>query len=189
MRTLFISAWLFTLAACGITTNTFSDYDQSRDFSKYQTFAWAGKEPYSIQSDYLVNPFIIENIMRSIEVEFETKGYKLVGAREQADFVIAFTIGARDKIKVTEQILGTSDIERWAWGQQFYTVRHAHTDETVHQYVEGVLSIDAFDADEKRPVWHGYGKKRLNSKEQRGSTEGIAGAVESILLSFPNKQK
>lgn len=189
MRILFISACLFTFAACGVTSNIFSDYDQSQDFSKYQTFAWAGKKPYSIQSDYLVNPFIIEKIMRSIEVELASKGYRLVEAGERTDFIIAFTIGARDKIKVTEKMLGTSDIERWAWGQQFYTVHHANTDETVHQYIEGVLSIDAFDADEKRPVWHGYGKKRLNSKEQRGSTEGVAGAVESILLSFPNKQK
>jgi hypothetical protein len=164
----------------------FSDFDATANFSQYQSFAWVSSQPFTVQSDYVVSPFITNEVMQSIENELVAKGYTLVSDIDKADFCIAFTIGARDKIKVFESFSGMSDIERWTWGQQFYPVR-TQVSQSVHQYVEGTLAIDLFDVKKALPVWHGYAKKRLNAEQKAGSAKGVAPAVASILRSFPNK--
>jgi hypothetical protein len=189
LKVLVVSIFSMVVVACVSVPHTFSDVDGSQDFSSYKRFAWASATPYDIQSDYIVSPFVTEEIQRAIQAELITKGYTLTGDPSKADFIVSFTIGARDKVKVTQDIAMVSDIDRWTWGQQYYPVQGFETKDRIHQYVEGMLAIDAFDAQRKAPVWHGYGKKRLNTEERRGTVEGIPSAVQSILRSFPAQTK
>jgi hypothetical protein len=185
MRAFFILILILVLSACASSHKVFSDFDATANFSQYQSFAWVSSQPFTVQSDYVVSPFITNEIMQSIENELVAKGYALASDADKADFVVAFTIGARDKIKVFESFSGISDIERWTWGQQFYPIR-TQVSQSVHQYVEGTLAIDMFDVKKASPVWHGYAKKRLNAEQRAGSTTDVAPAVTSILGSFPN---
>ncbi len=186
MRPCFLLILATMLTACASSPKVFSDFDTTANFSQYQSFAWASGQPFTVQSDYVVSPFITTEVMQAIENELVAKGYILTSVTDNADFVVAFTIGARDKIKVFETFSGVSDIERWTWGQQFYPVR-TQVNQSVHQYVEGTLAIDMLDRKKALPVWHGYAKTRLNAEQRAGSTKGVANAVASILSTFPNK--
>jgi len=135
-----------------------------------------------VQSDYTVSPFVGQRIMSEIRTTMEQKGYTFTSNRDAADFAIMFTVGARDKIKVTTEpaIIHSS----WGWGYQYWGTQVINVNRNV-PYVEGTLAIDVFDLQKQSPVWHGVGAKRLNSEERKGSNSGIPEAVKTILASFP----
>lgn len=55
----------------------------------------------------------------------------------------------------------------------------------MHQYREGVLAIDAFDAKTHRPVWHGWAKKALTRQDMEQSGQSIREAADAVLAKFP----
>jgi hypothetical protein len=185
MRALITFLFISVLTACASAPKVFSDFDSTNDFSDYKTFAWISDEPAHIQSDYVVSPFIINAVKEAIVVELTNKGYTLDNNAKNPDFLVAFTIGARDKIRVIQSIEPFYDIDRWTWGHQFYSSPRLRTKDNVHQYVEGILSIDMFDGTRKVPVWHGYGEKRLNSEQKKGTASQVPSAVKQIIESFP----
>jgi hypothetical protein len=58
-------------------------------------------------------------------------------------------------------------------------------DFSIGQYREGTLAIDVFDARTHRPVWHGWVKKELSSKDIEQPAEPISKAVSAVLAKFP----
>lgn len=64
--------------------------------------------------DYIISPFVKQEVMDSIKQVLISKGYQFVETLEHADFAIAYTIGARDMIKSQKQpsvLYGD-----WRWG-------------------------------------------------------------------------
>jgi hypothetical protein len=94
--------------------------------------------------------------------------------------VIAYTIGARDKINVNsypEPYQGA-----WHWGYPNYW-----SGVDLNTYTEGRLAIDIFDGRTREPVWHGVATKRIEASDLRHAEERIQTAVKSILKDFPPK--
>ncbi len=175
------------VTACAVKPRVFNDADPQQDFGLYQTFSWASETPMLVQSDYIVSPFIGAKVKDSIRRELESKGYRFVDEKAQADMAVSFTIGARDKIKVfTEPGFVYED---WRWGRQYWEPRAIRTTTrtTAVNYVKGSLAIDVFDVNRNAPVWHGSASKRLSNEEKKGSEAGIAPAVREILANFPTR--
>lgn len=168
---------------CAVQPRVFTDSDPQQNFDIYKTFAWANENPMSVQSDYMVSPFIGTKVMDSIKTELESKGYQYTEDKQQADMSVSFSIGARDKVKVFNEpiIISTS----WRWGRQYWEPNLDRT--TTFNYVTGALAIDIFDTARKAPVWHGSASKKLSQEEKKGSAENIAPAVKAILSSFPQR--
>jgi hypothetical protein len=168
---------------CAVQPKVFTDSDPQQNFSIYKTFAWANDNPMSVQSDYMVSPFIGDKVMDNIKVELESKGYQYTEDKAQADMSVSFSIGARDKVKVFNDPIVISD--SWHWGHQYWEPNLNRT--TTFNYVKGALAIDVFDTARKAPVWHGSANKKLSHEEKKGTTENIAPAVKAILSSFPQR--
>lgn len=91
-----------------------------------------------------MSPFLEGNLKIAVEQALTGKGYRLAADPEQADVVIAFTLGTREGIQASSFPV----TYRGAWR---YGVVVQQTE--VRSYTEGMLAIDFYDVETQRPVW------------------------------------
>ena len=127
--------------------------------------------------------------MVTVESALGTKGYRLIPDAESADFVLAFTVGSREEIKVDSYpsmsagYAGYGYPRHWGgWGGAYYGVG---TETSVRQYTKGMLAIDVFDVASRRPVWHGVATKTIYESDREDAGGTIQAAVDAILEGFP----
>lgn len=179
---------LFLLGGCAATFEASHDHDANHDFSDYQKFTWISENPMkvgpSVQSP---NPLLEPRIMSAVEAELVGKGYRKVNTPKDADFVLSFTVGSREKIRVDSyptMSVGYSAgyPSHWGWGAAYHCCA---SDTKVRQYTKGILAIDVFDVKDRRPVWHGVAQKTITESDRENAKETIAAAVAAILAGFP----
>ena len=169
------------LTACA-TISTGSHYDETTNFGNYKTFSWIDESPYITDSASIrISPLTQTKIQRSIKGELEQKGYTFTKEGKDADFVVAYTVGTRDKIRVTSypaEYHGT-----WGWhvyGSHYYVREYSE-----HSYTEGTLGVDIFDGESKKPVWHGWAEKTITETDREDPTPVIQEGVAKLFHSFP----
>lgn len=176
------------LSACASTFEASYDHDPANDFTNYQSFAWISKNPMKVgQGVTVANPLLEPRITSALEKALVAKGYKYVIEPKNADFVVSFTIGSREEIKVDSYPSMSAGYGRaypghWGWGGMYYGVG---TETQVRQYTEGMLAVDIFDVQARRPVWHGVATKRINDSDRENLEATIQAAVDAILVGFP----
>ena len=178
------------LGGCATGFEATYDHDPANDFAAYKTFAWISEHPMKVGSvERIPSPLLESQIMVTIESVLGAKGYKIVPDAESADFALSFTVGSRDEIKVDSYpsmsagYAGYGYPRGWGgWGGSYYGYG---TETTVRQYTEGMLAIDVFDVEERRPVWHGVASKTISDSDRKDSGATIQAAVDAILVGFP----
>ena len=181
-----------SLTGCVTTPSVFTDYDSSQSFDSYQSFSWISDEPMIVSGDRGPNPITAKRLRDAIVSTLERKGYQFVESPDEVDFVVSFTVGARDRIEIREREVIDYFGPHWRWGYDYFGVitprNFPRTEVTSRQYAEGSLAIDIFDVDRKSPVWHGSASKRLSRSELEGRAEDTTQvAVETILADFPSR--
>ena len=161
------------------------DYDDSVNFSSYQTFAWISQNPMKLGATSLPPSAMLEpRIMSSLEKALNAKGYRFAKQPNSADFVVSFTVGSREEIRVDSypSMGGPAYSSRWGWGGAYY----GHGTETsVRQYTKGMLAVDIFSVQQRRPVWHGYATKKITEDDRDNSSATVDAAVAAIIAGFP----
>lgn len=178
------------LGGCASGFQATHDHDPEQDFSAYQTFAWISAHPMKIGATAgAPNPLLEPRIMSAIGDALRAKGYKKLDEPNSADFVLSFTIGSREKIKVDSYptMAGGYGAYRgyprhWGWGSSYYGVG---TETTVRQYTQGMLAVDVFDVEGRRPVWHGVATKSISEADREDAAGTIKAAVDAVLAGFP----
>lgn len=177
------------LTACASTFKATHDHDVNHNFSNYQTFAWISENPMKVgQGVSTINPLLEPRIMSALETALGAKGYQLVREAPSADFVVSFTVGSRDEIKVDSYPsmsmgYGMGYPGHWGWGSAYYGF--SATETSVRQYTKGMLAVDVFDVKDRRPVWHGVASKTINESDREEMDETIKAAVDAIVAGFP----
>lgn len=176
--TLFYSA---VLLLCGCTTpmNTFTDRDAAANFSGYRTFSWIDEHPMIVsnQSVVLANPLMEARIQNAVRQELIGRGYEFVPVGDEADFVVSFTVGARQEI----------DVESYpAAYRSGWVSAYAGDSVEVRSTTEGTLAIDLFDVETRSPVWHGRIERSLKKKDRERRDELLREAIAAILNGFPS---
>lgn len=189
MNLLGMTAIVALLSACASTFEATYDHDSSNDFSNYQTFAWLSKNPMKVSTSMpSVNPLLEPRIMSALEKALVAKGYKWVADAKSADFVLSFTVGSRDEIKVDSYPSMSAGYGRaypghWGWGGAYYG--YGTTETSVRQYTKGMLAVDVFDVKDRRPVWHGVASKTINDSDRDNIEATVQAAVDAIIAGFP----
>jgi len=187
MNLLGMIAFVALLSACASTFEASYDHDSSNNFSNYQTFAWISKNPMKVgQAATVPNPLLEPRIMSALEKALVAKGYKWVGDAASADFVLSFTVGSRDEIKVDSypsMSMGYGTGYPGRWGGAYYGV--STTETSVRQYTKGMLAVDIFDVKDRRPVWHGVATKTINESDRDNIEATVQAAVDAIIAGFP----
>jgi hypothetical protein len=168
-----------TAGCASIVAN--SDRYAGANLTGYQTFAWMDGGPLIRPrgGEPSVSALNVRRIQEAIEMELAAKGYRTVTEPEQADFVVSFTVGSRDKIAVDaypDRYRGP-----WEWGGY-------GRDIAVHTYTEGTLSIDIFDGAKHQPVWHGWATKQISGSDIADPAPVIKLAVGAIIREFPSRK-
>ena len=178
------------LGGCATGFEATYDHDPANDFAAYKTFAWVSEHPMKVGSvERITSPLLESQIMVTVESALGAKGYKIVPDVDSADFALSFTIGSRDEIKVDSYpsmsagYAGYGYPSRWGgWGGAYYGYG---TETSVRQYTKGMLAIDVFDVEDRRPVWHGVASKTITESDRKDSGATVQAAVDAILVGFP----
>jgi uncharacterized protein DUF4136 len=170
-----------SLVACAAGTAAKVDFDSANNFSNYQSFAWLSKNPMKVgkaleQPQESLQPALMAAIRASLEAD----GYQYVGDASSADFLLAFTVGSREKSSseaYSSELSGVGG--RGGWATAYYGGSAGAA------YTQGVLAIDIIDAGERQPVWHGVAGKRMTDEDRENMARVINEIVASILDEFP----
>lgn len=180
----------FLASSCLSNSPVYSDFDQSQSFEGYQSFSWISGNPMTVSGEVGPSPLVAARLQTSIQQTLVSKGFRFVDDAGDADFVVAYTVGARNHSETRERQSIEFYGSHWAWGYEYFGIASprgiARTEVTTREYAEGSLSIDIFDVTRKSPVWHGSASKRLSRKELRGQSKASTeAAVEALLSNFP----
>jgi len=178
-----LAAVLF-VGACA-TIRTGHHRDEANDFSRYQSFSWIADSPY-VRGDSstaaTVDPLTQTKIQRAIRETLEGRGYRFTDDRNDADFVIAYTVGSRQDVSVDSYPIAF----RGAWGWHVRGGFIYAYDRDVHTYTRGTLGVDIFDEKTRQPVWHGWAEKTVTESDKADPTATIYAAVGKLFEGFPN---
>ncbi|MFT5609464.1 MAG: hypothetical protein ACI9PZ_003283 [Parvicella sp.] len=178
------------LSACASTPSVYSDYDKAHSFSEYKTFSWAQESLLMVSGNFPITKETKNKATQSIIVELALKGFKFVEQAENADFLVSYTLGAKDDIEIYQSDSSVYDNkESWLWGREYHS---SYFDTVIDEglrrsYINGVIGVDIFDTKLQAPVWHGKATKPLDESEILSGAETIGEAVKAVLSSFPPK--
>jgi hypothetical protein len=187
-----VVAAIVVLGGCASHFEAIYDHDSSNDFTGYKTFAWVSEHPMEVGNVARTpHPLLEQEIMVTIESGLGEKGYRLISDLDSADFALALSLGSRQEIKASAyptMAVGYSGYgypSHWGgWGSPYYGVGMS-TGSNVRQYDKGMLAMDVFDVEERRPVWHGVATKSIKESDIKDMDGTIQAAVDAILEGFP----
>ena len=172
-RVLFtLLAAVIGLAACA-TLQTGVDFARAANFAVYQSFGWLPRTHPAAR-----NPLNVQRVQDGIRAELEAKGLRFESDLARADLAVDFTLDSIERTDITSYPVEFRG--GWRWGGGYFG-----SEVDVHQYREGTLAIDVFDARAHRPVWHGWAKKPLERRDLDDPGTAIRAAVAAVLAHYP----
>ena len=176
----------FMALACASSMRTSFDRDPTADFSQFRTFAWVGPAPLArakqgTASQSFVSALDDQRLRRAVDRDLQAKGYTLVENADEADFVVAYSVGSEEKVRVHQS---PTSITTYPYpGRYRYGSWYQDSTVSVQQYTQGTLSLEVYDRKTEQAVWVGWASKRLSRNDE--SQKLINEAVSKILMSFP----
>jgi hypothetical protein len=170
-------ASVILLTACS-TLQVGEDFDHQASFTRYHSYYLMERERHGTG-----NPLVVRRAREAIETELNRKGLTATATAEQADLIVDFTIGSRDRTDV--ETFPASYVTYGWWNARGWWEPYWGNQVDVRKYREGTLSIDVFDARSHRPVWHGWAQKELTRSDLEHSEAPIHAAVAAVLQPFP----
>lgn len=179
-----VAVLILLVASCASTYKVKVGFDKNEniDTADYKTFAWLTSDKVMAAGEDF-NPVMKFRVDEEIEKAFIAKGYTLVKDAEKADFTISYTVGNRDKIKVSSYPSAYNT--GFGWGRHYYRGMfgiNMRNEVTVRQYTEGKLAIDVYDVKLHQPTWHGWATKRITNDEVH--LDGIKNVVNDVVAQF-----
>ena len=200
IRTALSLLLVLSISACATPLKSSVDVADHAEFGGLKTYAWITDQPLltsNVASPDVVNPLNEQRIRTAVEGQLENKGYQKVSI-DQADFVVAFTLGARDRVRVTQYYndFGYNyygyhhGFSRFGRFSRFNRFGHGFNgfgpSVSVQTFTEGTLVVDIFDNAENEAIWHGSSSKRLS--RDNGALELIDEAITALLAEFPDRE-
>ena len=194
LRTALSLLVVLSMSACAAQLKSSVDVADHAEFGELKTYAWITDQPFfasNAASPEVINPLNEQRIRTAVEQQLQNKGYRQVSI-DQADFVVAFSLGARDRVRVQQYY---ND-----FGYNYYGYNHGFSrfsrfgrgfggfgsSVSVRTFTEGTLVVDIFENAEKEAIWHGSASKRLSGDD--GTLELINEAVTALLAEFPDRE-
>ena len=159
------------LAGCATTPTIRTDFDQTVDFSRFHSFSWV-----FTATPQGMNPLLFQRVRDSIDQSLRQR----FTPATPGDFAVAFTLGRRDTVQITDFGPYGGFYRDWGWG--WGPGRSSNLD--VRTVTNGTLVIDIYDTATRRPVWHGIASQQINP-DRPPSQAQIDAAIAQVLSRFP----
>jgi hypothetical protein len=169
MRSIFFFAGLLILllvaplAAQDVKVN----YNQSKDFSTFHTYAW-GQKP---NPNTVKNPTLAAEVTKQINAQLQRRGLKMVAESQNPDLVLVVSGGSKQKTTYSDY-------------DPSGTILTTGTDYgTAETSVIGALVVDIYDVKAKQVIWRAtaIGILKNNAKNLKLVDE----AVDKMFKKYP----
>jgi hypothetical protein len=164
-------------SACQAPIHAQSDRAAESAFDRYASYAWLTDQPMirpqvgAVGRSALMSPFLDRDVREAVERNLAAKGYRKARDPREADLVVAFSVGERDRLE-TQPASGRIGFRLGA------------TD--VRSYTEGALAVYFFDRATRQAVWYGWATGKLPGQRATSRRNEIVNqAADAILASFP----
>ncbi len=173
-------------AACAATgPRVRADRDNTVDFSRYRTFAFAdplGTDRAGYQT------IVSQHLMAATRHELEARGLRYVEADPQ--LLVNFNGKLNEKFRGTTVPSSRFSVgfgrSYYRYRTGFYTTWPLYAEEThVQSYTEGTLNVDVIDAARKQMIWEGVAVGRVTDKTMENLKPEIDEAVKAIFANYP----
>jgi Domain of unknown function (DUF4136) len=167
---------VFLLSSCGTTAHI--EKDDTVNFSKYNTFAWAGKE-----KDTRAGELLEKNIHTAVNQELAKAGWREVKSRP--DILIDYDILVEKSVKESTNPVYSQPYTRYIYNPYtrryvsvYYPSQFLGYDREEKQVREGTVTITMIDAKSDNMVWQGWTTNEVNNKNL--TSKEIQGLIKSI---------
>ncbi len=175
---------LVLAAGCQSVPATSYDFAEGARFGEYRTFSWLAANPVGFHKtmDAHVSPLIEQHLKDAAVAAFADAGLQYVENPWDADVLMAFTVGSRERILVDGYfsyygyaISGdTTDSGYWV-----------ESDRDLGRIMDGQVCVDLFDRNTGQPVWHGTAEEALDADELDYWRERIPAILAYIAQGYP----
>jgi hypothetical protein len=188
---------LFFMSNCSPSIHVITDKDATADFTKYKTFAWLPDKIDTTNVPYN-NEIVRNNIRNYFGHHFAERGYTV--NLENPDLLLGLVVSAkkREKVKYTAYP-SPYYYSRYYYGSIYYApypfdyyYRYYpsfqypadYMQEKV-EYIEGAVTLNVFDKDNKKLIWSGTAQKDIYDPAY--VKKDIHPAVDKIMKEYPVK--
>lgn len=161
-----------TLISCG-SLRVSSDYDQSVDFSTYNSYAFFKPGIDKVE----ISDLDKRRILNALENALQSKGFQ---ASETPGLLVSFQTQAKENINIHQN----HPYYGWGWGWGWYPYG-AYNHPYVSTQTQGILYIDLIDAQTKHLLWQGKGIGVLREGSVSEREARIREFVQEILNQYP----
>ena len=155
-------------AACS-TLETTTDWDRSKDFSKYRTWTWK-------DDDAIKNDILAKRIQTGVTAELNTKGLSRTDDNPDLWVVAHARLSKQTRVDYYNSGWG------YGWYGGYYGGGMTMSTATVREIPVGTLIVDLVDAKQKAIVWRGIATDTL--KPERSSEEKEKALNEALAKMF-----
>lgn len=151
IRRLFLLASILLLAACQ-SVEIDRDYDRTRDFGAYRSWAW--KEPalqYRPDDPRLKSDLTEQRLRNALTQQLDQRGLRPAAPGARADLLVQSWLIVDDR----QQQVSTNYGGYWggSWGN--YWGGPGLTETRTYDYQVGTLQVDLYDSKDGKLVWRG----------------------------------
>lgn len=164
--------------------NVRTDWDSSASFDAFQHYFWLEPPKAEDASPFADNTLLRKRVRFAIEDELAQRGFREVEAREDADFLVTYSVILEQRLQVDGYGLGAG---AGTLGDRYYGFGQAYSGANIRAYQESTLIIDFLDPDNEDLVWRGWGSGIVETRDRDRRRERLARGVEAILAVFPPK--
>lgn len=150
-----------------------TDHDQTADFSRYHTYAWAKGTPAP-------NPLTDQRIVAGVEAQLAAKGLQKASDPESADLLVVYHAAADTETQLNTYNMGGWG--GWGWGMGGMATT------SVEKIPIGKLIVDLADPKNKRFVWRGTASGTISSKPEKVQ-KMLDKALTKMFQNYPPKAK
>lgn len=153
-----------------LAQHVITDFDHHANFAQYKTYSWQEIKP--------ANSLWDSRIKNAVDAQLSAKGWTQVDHDGDVSIVAV-------KMTKTQRTLQTFyDGFGGGWGWQGFGGGFGDTTTTEHDYKEGTLVVDMYDAKSKQLIWRGSTEDALSDKPEKNEKNLVKG-VEKMFKGFP----
>jgi uncharacterized protein DUF4136 len=160
-------AFLMVLLGSAFGQHIQTDFDHQANFSQYKTYSWQEIKP--------ANSLWDSRIKNAVDAQLSAKGWTQV---DNGSDVAIVAIKMTKTQKTLETFYDGFSGGGWGWrGFGGYGNSFGDSTTTEHDYKEGTLVVDIFDAKSKQLIWRGSAEDTLSesaAKNEKNLDKGVA---------------
>lgn len=183
---LLVAAVLLTCTYGAVNAQANSDYDKTIDFTKYNTYSFAG---WQKNSDQLLNDLDKGRILAAFKEEFTARNMTLV--TDNADVVVTLYFVIDNKTSTTAYTdfnggmgYGVGMYRGWGMGVGGVGMGSATTTYSEDDYQVGTMVVDVYDGGTKKLAWQGTYQKTITTNTKKRA-KNIPKAVKKLMKEYP----